>query len=43
MKRRRVALVALLAVCAWAAWPKPEVVFDTHATIRYPIYAGAIR
>lgn len=34
MKRRRVALVALLAVCAWAAWPKPEVVFDTHATTR---------
>jgi lysophospholipase L1-like esterase len=26
-----VALVALVAICAWAAWPRREVVFDTHA------------
>jgi lysophospholipase L1-like esterase len=34
MNLRRVALVALVAVCAWVAWPRLEVVFDTHATTR---------
>lgn len=34
MNGRRLALVALIAVFAWAAWPKPEVVFDTHLTTR---------
>jgi lysophospholipase L1-like esterase len=34
MNRTCVALVALVAVCAWAVWPKREVVFDTHATVR---------
>src|ERR1700676_2075999 len=35
MNRNRVALVALVAVCAWAAWPKHDVVFDPHATTRH--------
>jgi lysophospholipase L1-like esterase len=34
MNRARVALVALVVICAWAAWPRRDVVFDTHATTR---------
>jgi lysophospholipase L1-like esterase len=34
MNQTRMALIALAAVCAWAAWPKREVVSDTHATTR---------
>jgi lysophospholipase L1-like esterase len=30
MNGTRIALVAMVAACAWAAWPKREVVFDTH-------------
>src|SRR5450755_1751050 len=34
MNRTWVVLFALVAVCAWVAWPKREVVFDTHAISR---------
>ena len=34
MSGTRVALVALVAACAWAAWPKREVIFDTHGATR---------
>ncbi len=34
MNATRVALVGLVAVCAWAAWPKHEVVRDTHGASR---------
>jgi lysophospholipase L1-like esterase len=30
----RVALVGLVAACAWVAWPKHEIVIDTHARSR---------
>jgi lysophospholipase L1-like esterase len=34
MNVTRVALVGLVAACAWAAWPKRELVFDTHWATR---------
>src|ERR1700738_549624 len=34
MKGTHVALVALVAACAWAAWPKREVILDTHGATR---------
>ena len=34
MNATRVALVGLVAACAWAAWPKHEVVRDTHGAVR---------
>ena len=34
MNGTRIALVAMVAACAWAAWPKRDVVFDTHWTTR---------
>jgi lysophospholipase L1-like esterase len=34
MTGTRVALIAMVAACAWAAWPKREVVFDTHRATR---------
>jgi lysophospholipase L1-like esterase len=34
MNATRMALVAMVAACAWAAWPKREVIFDTHAATR---------
>jgi lysophospholipase L1-like esterase len=34
MNGTRIALVGLVAACAWAAWPKREVVIDTHRTSR---------
>jgi lysophospholipase L1-like esterase len=35
MNTRHAALVALVAICAWAAWPKHDVVLDLHASTRY--------
>jgi lysophospholipase L1-like esterase len=34
MNATRVALVGLMAACAWAAWPRREVMFDTHWATR---------
>lgn len=34
MNGTRIALVALVAACAWGAWPKRAVVVDTHSTTR---------
>jgi lysophospholipase L1-like esterase len=34
MNGTRIALIAMVAACAWAAWPKREVVLDTHRTTR---------
>jgi lysophospholipase L1-like esterase len=34
MNKTHVTLVALVAVCAWAAWPKQNVIIDTHGTTR---------
>lgn len=34
MNGTRAALVALVAACAWAAWPKRGVMFDTHGATR---------
>jgi hypothetical protein len=34
MNVTRIALVGLVAACAWAAWPKHEVVLDTHGPTR---------
>jgi lysophospholipase L1-like esterase len=34
MNGTRVVLVALVAVCAWAAWPRRPVIFDTHQATR---------
>jgi lysophospholipase L1-like esterase len=34
MKATRVALVGLVAVCAWAAWPRHQIVHDTHGASR---------
>jgi hypothetical protein len=30
----RVALVAMVVACAWAAWPKHEIIIDTHIPAR---------
>jgi lysophospholipase L1-like esterase len=34
MNGTRVALVAMAAACAWAAWPKRETIVDTHVLTR---------
>ena len=34
MNWTRIALVALVVVCAWAAWPKRAVVIDNHTATR---------
>ena len=34
MNVTRVALVGLVAACAWAAWPKHAVIIDTHGPTR---------
>jgi lysophospholipase L1-like esterase len=34
MNGTRIALVAMVAACAWAAWPKQAVVIDTHRPAR---------
>jgi GDSL-like Lipase/Acylhydrolase family len=34
MNGTRLALVALVAACAWAAWPKREIIIDTHGPTR---------
>ena len=34
MNGTRIALVGLVAVCAWAAWPKRQSVVDAHAMAR---------
>jgi lysophospholipase L1-like esterase len=34
MNATRVALVGLVAACAWAAWPRHEIVIDTHGLSR---------
>src|ERR1700710_3303227 len=34
MNGTRVALVGLVAACAWAAWPKQAIVIDTHGSTR---------
>jgi lysophospholipase L1-like esterase len=34
MNGTRIALVGLVAACAWAAWPKREIIIDTHRTAR---------
>src|ERR1700710_1871286 len=34
MNGTRVALVGLVAACAWAAWPKQAIVIDTHGPTR---------
>jgi lysophospholipase L1-like esterase len=34
MNVTRVALVGLVAACAWAAWPRQPIVIDTHAPSR---------
>jgi hypothetical protein len=34
MNGTRIALVAMVAACAWAAWPKHEIIIDTHTPTR---------
>jgi lysophospholipase L1-like esterase len=34
MNGTRVALVALVVACAWAAWPRQPVIVDTHSATR---------
>jgi len=34
MNLTRVALVGLVAACAWAAWPKQAIIIDTHGLSR---------
>jgi hypothetical protein len=34
MNGTRVALIGLVAACAWAAWPKHEIIIDTHGPTR---------
>jgi hypothetical protein len=34
MNVTRLALVGLLAACAWAAWPKRQIIIDTHGPTR---------
>ena len=34
MNVTRVALVGLVAACAWAAWPKQAIIIDTHGPTR---------
>jgi lysophospholipase L1-like esterase len=34
MNGTRVALVVLVAACAWAAWPRQPVIVDTHSATR---------
>lgn len=34
MNGTRIALVALVAACAWAAWPRQPVIIDTHTATR---------
>jgi lysophospholipase L1-like esterase len=34
MSATRIALVAMVAACAWAAWPKHEITIDTHRSAR---------
>jgi lysophospholipase L1-like esterase len=34
MNATRVALIALVAACAWAAWPRKPVIIDSHRSTR---------
>jgi lysophospholipase L1-like esterase len=34
MNGTRVALVALMAACAWAAWPRKPIIIDSHTATR---------
>jgi lysophospholipase L1-like esterase len=34
MNGTRIALVAMVAACAWAAWPKHEIIIETHVPTR---------
>jgi hypothetical protein len=44
MNATRVALVGLVAACAWAAWPRQQVVRDTHgATRQFVIHSTLAR
>jgi len=39
----RIALVACVAACAWAAWPKPPVILDTHKSTRQRVIAWTLQ
>jgi lysophospholipase L1-like esterase len=38
----RVALVAMVAACAWAAWPKHEIIVDTHIPARQQVIQSTL-
>jgi GDSL-like Lipase/Acylhydrolase family len=38
----RIALVAMVAACAWAAWPKHEVIIDRHVTARQSVIQSTL-
>jgi lysophospholipase L1-like esterase len=42
MNGTRIALVAMVAACAWAAWPKREAVFDTHRATRQLVISSTL-
>jgi hypothetical protein len=42
MNATRVALVAMVAACAWAAWPKHEIIIDRHVTARQSVIQSTL-
>ena len=42
MNATRVALVGLVVVCAWAAWPRHQIVHDTHGASRQFIIGSTL-
>jgi hypothetical protein len=42
MSGTRLALVAMVAACAWAAWPKHEIIIDRHVTARQSVIQSTL-
>jgi hypothetical protein len=42
MNGTRIALVGLVAACAWAAWPKHEIIIDRHVTARQSVIQSTL-
>jgi lysophospholipase L1-like esterase len=42
MNGTRLALVAMVAACAWAAWPKREIIIDRHVTARQSVIQSTL-
>jgi hypothetical protein len=42
MNAARIALVAMVAACAWAAWPKHEIIIDRHVAARQSVIQSTL-